>query len=155
MARRVSVWRFWLMINLPAAERTRGSLSQLTRYAFIGIVSNLAGYLAYLLITYLGVAPKSAMTLLYGVSAAIGYVGNRNLTFAHEGSLLGSGIRYFGAHCFGYCINLALLIIFVDKFGYAHQLVQAIAIFVVAGFLFTAFKFFVFQDRKAPNLGNL
>jgi putative flippase GtrA len=143
------------MNDLFVGEKTRASFTQLTRYAFVGIVSNLIGYLVYLLFTYLGVAPKLTMTLLYGVGAAIGYVGNRSLTFAHKGSLLGSGIRYFVALCFGYFINLALLIVFVDKLGYAHQMVQAIAIFVVAGFLFTVFKFFVFPDRNASNLDGL
>lgn len=143
------------MSNLPAAEKTRGSFAQLTRYAFVGIVSNLAGYLVYLLVTYLGATPKLTMTLLYGAGAAIGYVGNRKFTFAHKGSLLGSGIRYFMAHCFGYCINLAILIIFIDKFGYAHQWVQAIAIFVVAGFLFIALRLFVFTDMNASNVDRL
>lgn len=143
------------MSNLPLSEKTRGSFAQLTRYAFVGIVSNSAGYLVYLLITYLGVTPKITMTFLYGVGAAVGYIGNRNFTFAHNGSLLGSGVRYFIAHFFGYFINLALLIIFVDHFGYAHQWVQAVAIFVVAGFLFLAFKYFVFTDLNASNVDKL
>ena len=53
------------MSNVPVAEKTQGSLAQLTRYALVGIVSNLAGYLVYLLVTYLGVTPKITMTLLY------------------------------------------------------------------------------------------
>ena len=136
------------MGNFPLADKVQGSFKQLTRYAFIGIVNNLALYLVYLLITYLVGAPKITMTLLYGVAAATGYIGNRNFTFAHKGSLIGSGVRYFIAHFFGYFINLAILIIFVDQFGYAHQWVQAVAIFVVASFLFIAFKFFVFRDMR-------
>lgn len=140
------------MSNLATVGKARGSFAQLTRYALVGIVSNLAGYLVYLMVTYLGATPKLTMTFLYGVGAAIGYIGNRNVTFAHKGSLLGSGIRYFMAHCFGYFINLSILIMFVDKFGYAHQWVQAIAIFVVAGFLFIAIKFFVFTDLNASKV---
>lgn len=155
MARRALDWRFWRMSNLPVAERTSGSFGQLTRYAFVGIVSNLAGYLVYLLVTYLGATPKITITLLYGVGAAIGYIGNRNFTFAHKGSFLGAGVRYFIAHFFGYFINLIILIIFVDHVGYAHQWVQAVAIFVVAGFLFIAFKFFVFTNLNALNVGRL
>jgi putative flippase GtrA len=143
------------MNNLLMTERFKDTFAQLTRYAFVGIVSNSAGYLVYLLLTYLGLPPKVTMTLLYGIGAAIGYMGNRNVTFMHKGGLLGSGIRYFMAHCLGYCINLAILIILVDKLGYAHQWVQAIAIFVVAGFLFIAFKFSVFADKKASNMDGL
>ena len=141
------------MNNLPMAGKSQGSWAQIISYASVGIVSNLAGYLVYLLVTYLGVAPKLTMTLLYGIGATVGYVGNRNLTFAHKGSVLGSSVRYFGAHCLGYLINLSFLIIFVDEFSYPHQWVQAIAIFVVAGFLFIAFKFFVFTDINDSTMG--
>lgn len=140
------------MSNLPVAEKKKGSFKQLARFAFVGIVSNFTGYLVYLLVTYLGATPKTTMTLLYAVGATIGFMGNRNFTFAHKGNLLGTSTRYFIAHLFGYFINLAILIIFVDRLGYGHQLVQAVAIFVVAGILFITFKFFVFTNMNASNL---
>ncbi len=117
---------------------------QLFRYALVGLLSNFAGYLVYLVLTYFGGAPKVTMTLLYGVGAAVGFYGNRVLTFQHKGSIMGAGGRYIIAHCFGYLINLVILIIFVDELGFVHQWVQAIAIVIVAAFLFLAFKFFVF-----------
>jgi putative flippase GtrA len=86
------------------------------------------------------------MTMLYGVGAVIGYFGNRRLTFSYEGGALGSGIRYSLAYLVGYLINLAILVIFVNELGYAHQIVQAAAIFIVAVFLFAASKFFVFRS---------
>ena len=128
---------------------------QLFRYALVGVITNLVGYLIYLLIVYLGATPKLTMTFMYGIGAAIGYIGNRNLTFEYKGSIVGSGVRYCIAHCIGYFINLFMLIIFVDKLGYAHQWVQASAIFVVAGFLFIAFKFFVFQETEEPRAEQL
>lgn len=143
------------MSNFPVAEKARGSFKQLIRYAIVGIMSNSAGYLVYLLVTYLGATPKITMTLLYGAGAAIGYLGNRNFTFTHKGSFIGSGVRYFMAHFFGYLVNLVILIIFVDQFGFAHQWVQAAAIFVVACFLFITFKFFVFTNLNALNVDRL
>lgn len=134
------------MDEWPRAVRTAGTVSQLFRYAAVGIVTNLAGYLVYLALTSFGSPPKITMTVLYGVGAAIGFVGNRNLTFSYQGSFLGSGIRYLIVHCFGYCINFVILVLFVDRLGYAHQVVQGVAIFVVAIFLFTTFKIFVFLD---------
>lgn len=121
-------------------------ISQLTRYALVGITSNVIGYLIYLAIVSLNVTPILTMTFLYGIAASIGYFGNRNFTFQFKGSLSGSGMRYCITHCAGYFINLFILIIFVNKLGYPHQWVQAVAIFVVAGFLFISFKFFVFRD---------
>lgn len=126
--------------------RSRQSLIQLLRYGIIGLVSNMAGYLVYLLITYFGVPPKIAMSVLYVTGAAVGFFGNRKLTFAHRGGVMGAGVRYVIAHCIGYLINLSILILMVDKFGYPHQWVQAAAIFIVAGFLFLMFKFFVFTE---------
>ena len=131
----------------------RESFSQLIRYGLVGITSNLVGYSVYLLIVYLGATPKLTMTFLYGISASIGYLGNRNLTFKHKGSLVGSGVRYAISQGCGYFINLLMLVVFVDQLGYAHQWVQAAAIFVVAGFLFVAFKFFVFKDMNVSDAG--
>lgn len=128
--------------------KIRELITQLFRYALVGLLSNVTGYLVYLALTYLGGTPKVTMTLLYGVGAAVGFFGNRSLTFEYQGSIKGAGARYVIAHCFGYFINLSILIIFVDKMGYAHQWVQAIAIFIVAAFLFMVFKVFVFPVSR-------
>lgn len=136
------------MSNLVVAEKRQGSYKQLARYALVGFVSNSAGYLVYLLVTYLGATPKITMSVLYGLGATIGYIGNRNFTFSHKGSLLGTSVRYLISHFFGYIINLIILVIFVDHFMCPHQLVQAIAIFIVAAVLFMSFKVFVFPVQN-------
>lgn len=128
--------------------KTRESVTQLFRYALVGLLSNVAGYLVYLAFTYLGGTPKVTMTLLYGVGAAVGFFGNRNLTFEHQGNIMGAGLRYVIAHCIGYLLNFSILVVFVDKLGYEHQWVQAIAIFIVAAFLFLAFKVYVFPVSR-------
>ena len=125
-------------------------MSQLFRYGLVGVVSNAIAYAAYLLITSLGAPPKASMTIVYAVAATVSFLGNRTLTFAHQGSVLGAGFRYIIAHSFGYCINLFILIVMVDRLGYSHQLVQAFAILVVAAFLFLSFKFFVFTNDNVP-----
>jgi putative flippase GtrA len=119
---------------------------QLLKYGIVGVASNAIGYLIYLGITYLGVAPLIAMTALYSVGAFVGFVGNRRLTFSHSGNALASGVRYVLAHIVGYFLNLSMLLIFVHHLGFPHQLVQAVAILVVAAFLFIAFKTFVFRS---------
>jgi putative flippase GtrA len=131
----------------------RRSAKQFFRYGLVGIASNLSGYLLFLLITYWGVEPKMAMTLLYVVGATIGFIGNRQWAFAHSGTVLGAGARYVVAHMLGYLINFLLLFIFVDRLRYSHQWVQAVAIFVVAGFLFVVFKYFVFPKTASSIRG--
>ena len=122
-------------------------MRQLLRYGLVGVVSNAAIYFVYLLITYLGVEPKTAMTLVYIIGASIGFIGNRKWTFAHRGNSSSAALRYVLAHLFGYLLNYIILFTFVDRLGYAHQWVQAVAIMIVAGFLFIVFKYFVFRER--------
>jgi len=125
-------------------------VKQLVRYAVVGIASNVSGYLAYLLITWLGVGPKLAMTCLYALGATVSFIGNRRWTFSHTGSISRSAVRFAIAHALGYLLNLSILLIFVDHFGFPHQLVQAVAIVVVALFLFVLFRAFVFPGERAP-----
>ena len=122
-------------------------MRQLIRYGVIGVASNIATYLAYLLITFLGMEAKVAMTIVYLSGASIGFFGNRKWTFDHQGVASHAALRYMLAHAFGYLINLLLLYGFVDRMGYAHQWVQAAAIFIVAGFLFLIFKYWVFNEQ--------
>jgi putative flippase GtrA len=122
-------------------------MQQLIRYGLVGLVSNLTIYFVYLLITYLGVEPKTAMTLVYIIGASIGFIGNRKWTFAHRGDPTSAALRYVLAHLCGYLLNFMILFTFVDRLGYAHQWVQAAAIIIVAGFLFIVFKYFVFRER--------
>lgn len=131
----------------PAGD-ARSWMVQFFRYGLIGTLSNLLGYLLFLLITYWGIEPKTSMSLLYVTGAAIGFFGNRKWTFSHQGTWLSSGFRYCIAHLFGYSLNYSLLLVFVDLLGYSHALIQAIAIFVVAGFLFVMFKYLVFPEAR-------
>jgi putative flippase GtrA len=128
---------------------SRKSAIQLLRYGLLGIATNSVGFIIYLIFTYLGTTPKITMTFLYGVGVAISFWGNRKWTFIHNGSVAGTSLRYIVAHGAGYFINLTILIVMVDKLGYAHQWVQALAVFTVAAFLFIAFKFYVFRNLES------
>lgn len=146
-ARQVSASRSKRVVEWRQTAVGRESGRQFIRYALVGIVSNVSGYLVYLLITYLGVPPKPAMTMLYVVGATLGFLGNHSITFNYQGRVLGAGARYIVIHAIGYLLNLSLLVIFVDRLGYSHQVVQAAAVLVVATFLFIAFKLFVFRPH--------
>jgi putative flippase GtrA len=123
-------------------------MRQLIRYGLVGVASNAAIYFVYLLITHLGVEPKTAMTLVYMIGASIGFIGNRKWTFSHRGDVFSTTFRYVLAHLSGYLLNFLILFTFVDCLGHAHQWVQAVAIVIVAGFLFIVFKYFVFRERE-------
>ena len=122
-------------------------MRQLVRYGLVGVVSNVTIYFVYLFITYIGVEPKTAMTLVYIIGASLGFIGNRKWTFDHRGKSSSASLRYVLAHLFGYLLNFLILFTFVDRLGYSHQLVQALAIIIVAAFLFIVFKYFVFAKK--------
>lgn len=119
---------------------------QLVRYAAIGLASNALAYLCYLALTSFGLWPESAMTIVYVSCALLGFLANRRLTFSHQGNMISSGARYVMAQGLGYAINAGMLFILVDRIGYPHAWIQALAIVVVAPILFLAMKFFVFPQ---------
>lgn len=119
----------------------------------IGLFTNLVGYLLYLLLTYLWDAPKLTMTALYSVGALTGFFANRRLTFRHHGRIGAAGVRYLVAQLSGYLLNLSLLVLFVDWLGFPHQIVQAVAIGVVALVLFALSRYFVFAPPAADQGG--
>jgi putative flippase GtrA len=129
-------------------EKWGGSLRQIIRYGVVGLLSNLLGYLVYLLITWLGVDPKLAVTLFYPLAATIAYSGHAKYSFSYKGGHASGFSSYVVTHVFGYLLNIASLFFFVDVLLYPHQLVQLCNIFLVAGFLFVAFKYFAFQSGK-------
>ncbi|VXC35738.1 GtrA family protein [Aeromicrobium sp. 9AM] len=125
-------------------------MRQLLRYGFVGVVSNAVAFGVYIIITALGASPKVTAGAVYVGAAAVGFVGNRRLTFAHEGSVWGAGARYVVAHAGGFLLNLCILTLLLDHYGWSHVWSQAFAIVVVAAYLFAAFKFFVFRS-EAPS----
>jgi putative flippase GtrA len=120
------------------------------RYGVVGFANNAGGYLIYLLVTWFGVDPKLMVTIGYPIGALVGYFGNKQWSFSYKGRITPSLARYIMAHVGGYLINISMLYILVDRLGLTHQWVQMVAIFVVAGFLFLAMRFFVFpvSDRN-------
>lgn len=122
-------------------QRTR----QIAKYIIIGLLSNATGYGVYLLLTHFSLSPKIAMTLLYFTSATLSFFANKKITFSHSGQLVETGLRYVIVQLIGYAINLAILMVFVDQFGYNHKIVQSIAILTVACYLFISLKLFVFR----------
>jgi putative flippase GtrA len=56
--------------------------------------------------------------------------------------------RYVIAYVIGYLINFGLLAIGVDHLNLPHQIVQAVAIVIVASSLFLMHKFWVFTQSR-------
>ena len=150
MEKQVLVWRFWMASKYFGPLKSK-TLRQLFRYGMIGLLTNFLGYALYFFLTYLWSSPKLTMTVLYSAGALIGFFANRRFTFCHDGRIGVAGMRYMFAQLLGYLLNLSLLVLFVDRLGFAHHLVQAVAIVVVAIFLFVLLRFFVFAPQLPEN----
>jgi len=122
-------------------------IGQIWRYSILGILNNLLSYLIYLVLTLFWLDPKVALTIMYPIAAAIGYFGHSKYTFTYNGHNSHGLARYVIAHLIGYWTNIGMLYLFWNRLGYPHQLVQAVAIVVVAGVLFLLYRYFVFSER--------
>ena len=117
---------------------------QIVRYAIAGVISNGVGYLLYLIATmFFGLGHKTAMTGLYPVGMVVSFYINRKWTFRGTGTIRRSAVRFFITMVMGYAINFLLLFVFVDLFGFAHQLIQAFAIALMAVYFFLLNKWYV------------
>lgn len=132
---------------LGTAEARYPSTIQLIRYGVVGIANNSLGYVFYLLLTWEWLDPKLAVSLLYPIGALIAYYSHAKYSFEYTGQHSRTLIPFAITHGFGYLTNITLLYVLVDLYLLPHQLVQILAIFVVAGLLFVLLKFFVFSAR--------
>ncbi|MGC1182738.1 GtrA family protein [Legionella sp.] len=119
---------------------------QLLYYGIIGLLTNALGYFLFVLLTYVGVGAKISVTCLYLLCALLSFLSNWRITFNQFGAFLVTGVRFIAAHLVGYLINFIILLVFVDGLNYPAYKIEAFAIIMVAGYMFIAFKFFVFSN---------
>ena len=129
-------------------------MQQLIRYGIVGMVSNLTIYFVYLLITYYGVEPKTAMTFVFITGASIGFIGNRKWTFAHQGEASKAVRRFVISYAVAYVLNFSSMWMAVDRLGLPHYVVQAVNLIVISALLFMAQKYWIFSVNLA-NESNL
>jgi putative flippase GtrA len=118
---------------------------QLLRFGLVGLISNLALYLLYLGLTKAGMGHKLAMSMLYIFGILQSYSLNKKWTFRYRGLMTASFLRYISMYLTGYLINLIALIVFDNKLGYPHQLVQGMMILFIATLMFISQKYWVFR----------
>lgn len=123
------------------------TVTQLIKYGVVGVLNNSLGYLIYLFVTWLWLDPKVAVSLLYPIGALTAYYGHAKYSFSYSGKASQGVLRFVIAQFVGFGLNLLLLYVFSDLLKIPHQLVQAVAIIVVAGVLFLLFKYYVFPYR--------
>ena len=123
---------------------------QFFKYVFVGVCSNAALYVVYLLLTMSLLSPKVGMTITYMLGIGLTFIFNRSWTFEHRGPGNPALVRYVTAYLSGYLLNLLALSFFVDQLQCPHQIVQACMVIFLAMYLFTLQRTWVF--KKHPDL---
>jgi putative flippase GtrA len=129
--------------NLPFRE--------LIRYAVVGVILNMTGYIAYLLLTHFLLSPIIAMSVLYPMSILLAYFSHRKHTF--KSNPLSTYRKHFFLflliYLIGYVLNFISLYFFHGKLGFPHEIVQIATIFIVAIILYLLFKSYVFRSSHS------
>lgn len=124
---------------------------QFSRYALVGLASNIVGYLFYLALIGLGMGPKLAMSVLYAVGVLQTFLFNKNWSFGFGGAATPALVRYSMIYALGYVINFLVLALLVDHFDLPHQWVMAGLVLFMAAFFFMGQKFWAFRQIPAPD----
>ena len=126
------------------------TFSQVLRYGIIGVGSNIMLYGCYLVLTWIGVGHKLAMTLLYATGVLQTFFFNKRWTFQYGGSGKKAFQRYLLAYGAGYCLNFAVLYVLVDRMSFRHEIVQGAMIVCLAALLFLLQRQWVFPAATGP-----
>jgi len=127
---------------------TMAAQQQFMRYVLVGLISNAILYGIYIVLTSLGMGPKLAMSLFYGVGVIQTFVFNKQWSFRFNGAAAPALVRYATTYAFCYVINFSALMLLVDQMELPHQWVQGVMIVVIAIMLFLAQRYWVFAPTK-------
>ena len=122
------------------------------RYVAVGGSVNGAGYLAYLALTWFGLSPRLAVTVLLPLSLWAAYQFHGRVTFSGSGRDRATGVRFLIVSLTGYALNLALLTALVDGAGVPHQIAQLLSIGLIALVMFRLLRRVVFPN-PSPEVG--
>jgi putative flippase GtrA len=130
-----------------ASSSHRRIITQLLRYATVGVLSNVVLYAVYLIATALGAEPKSTMTILYGAGVLQTFLFNKRWSFRDRGPEGPALVRYCVVYASGYALNYIILAVLVDHLGFAHQYVQGVTIVLLAVYLFVLQRRWVYTHQ--------
>lgn len=121
---------------------------QVLKYLSVGAASNAIGYGSYVLLTAIGLGSILSMSMVYAIACLLSFALNKNWTFACRSRNRLLLPKYVMAQVLGYVTNLMLLLILSQRLGLPHQIVQLLAIVVVATELFLLSKYYVFRANR-------
>lgn len=122
-------------------------------YVAVRASVNGVGYLTYLVLTWFGLSPRLAVTVVLPVSLLAAFQVHRRVTFGGGGRDRAAGLRFLAVSLTGYALNIALLSVLVDGAGVPHQVAQLFFIGVTALVLFQLMQRVVFSNPTPDAAG--
>ena len=104
-------------------------IGQFCRFVLVGGIATVLHYGIYLGINALGIPINLAYTLGYGLSFIFNYIASNYFTFNAIPNAK-SGIKFIGAHCCNYLLQMVLLNIYI--YIGIPQTIAPIGVFVIA-----------------------
>lgn len=142
---------FLLLEPMMLRSRDRVLGVWILRYVVVGASVNGAGYLAYLTLTWVGLSPRVAVTLLLPMSLWAAFQMHARVTFSGSRRNRATALRFLAVALTGYTLNLGLLTALVDGAGIPHQLAQLVSMGLIALVMFRLMRQAVFPDRRADH----
>lgn len=131
-----------------AVARVRsGELRSLVWFVVFGLINNLTAYALFAVLTLVGVEPLVSVTVTYLVGMTISFFGNRRVTFRHSGKAWPAALKFLLVNAVGYCLNFAIILVFVHRLHFPPLIVQAFAVVAVAVLTFFSMRLWVFKER--------
>lgn len=93
----------------------------------------------------MGVNHLIAVVAIYIIGVLFSFVANKHWVFNSPQNGQKQFIQFVVVYLAALILNLILLYILVDIFGFQHELVQLGLIFVIAGFIFLLNRLWVFK----------
>ncbi|KAB1083645.1 GtrA family protein [Neorhizobium galegae] len=124
------------------------TFEQIGRYYLTGILINVLGYGAFLLLLDLGLGAKSSSALLFVVSMMGNFWMSRAYVFKSRVALAPSFSRYVLTALLALLLNVGILWVFVDHCGMPAEYVQLFSIVFISVFLFVINKFIVHKASE-------
>jgi len=121
---------------------------QSVRFVVVGLLSNAVLFLLYIFLTWLGLQPSVAVSVVFACGALQTFVFNKSWTFSQRDSDSKHLPRYLTVYAGAYVTNLLALYVLVDRLAYPHQLVQAGAVIVIGVLIFLGQRYWVFLPSK-------
>ena len=124
----------------------RNLLREFISFNIVGIINTIIIYGIYSLFIFLEFDYRIALFLEYCFGIVFSFLVNRKFTFKHTGRIsLRMVVSMIGSYVIVFVLNMALLIVFVEKLFIGKYLAQLFALAISVAVSFFAQKYIVFR----------